>query len=65
MTVLEAWPPFCGPERRTRLVAIVEGVDPADTADLWDSFFGAPAIDRPDAAALMMRLGSDGPGLFD
>ncbi len=65
MTFLAAWPPSCGPECATRLIVIVDGVDLADTADLWDSFFGGPAIDRPDAAALMMRTDPGGPGLFD
>ena len=65
VTRLAAWPPSSGVERATRLVAIVDGVDPADTAALWDSFFGEPAIDRPDAAALMMRADPGGPGLFD
>lgn len=65
MTRLAAWPPSCGPERATRLVAIVDGMDPAETTALWDSFFGGPAIDRPDAAALMARAEPGGPGLFD
>ncbi len=30
--------------------------------ELWDGFFGAPAIDRPDAAALMVEGGR---GLLD
>ena len=38
---------------RTELVAILDGVDPAAVTALWDSYCGAPAIDRPDAAALM------------
>ena len=65
MTRLAAWPPGFGPEGATRLVVIVDGVDPADTATVWDSFFGGPAIDRPDAAALMMGAEQGGPGLFD
>ncbi len=55
---LAAWP---GPERRTRLVAILDRVDPAEAMGLWDGFFGPPALDRPDAAALM---GEGGAGLF-
>ena len=62
MTRLAGWPPS-SPKGATRLVVIVDGVDPADTAAVWENFFGGPAIDRPDAAALMM--GAGGPGLFD
>ena len=58
-TSLDRWPDG---ERRTRLVAILDGVDTAEVAALWDAFFGPPAIDRPDAAALM---GDGGAGLFD
>ena len=57
-TRLDRWP---GPDRRTRLVAILDGVDPGEVAALWDAVFGGPAIDRPDAAAL---LGEGGRGLF-
>ena len=57
-TRLDRWP---GPERRTRLVAILDGVDPREVSALWDAVFGGPAIDRPDAAAL---LGEGGRGLF-
>ena len=64
MTRLAAWPPS-GLKNATRLVVIVDGADPAETVAVWDSFFGAPAIDRPDAAALMMRVEQGGPGLFD
>ena len=46
---------------RTRLVAILDGADPAEAAALWNAFFGGPAVDRPDAAALM---GEGGAGLF-
>ncbi|WP_237481167.1 CobW family GTP-binding protein [Lichenibacterium dinghuense] len=55
---LDRWP---GGERGTRLVAILDGVAPAEVAALWDAFFGQPAIDRPDAAAL---AGHGGAGLF-
>ena len=58
-TLLDRWPDA---DRRTRLVAILDGVDPAEVSALWDGFFGGPAIDRPDAAALRAE---DGPGLFD
>ena len=65
LTRLAAWPPSRGAEHATRLVIIIDGVDPADAAAVWDSFFGGPAIDRPDAAALMTRADPGGPGLFD
>jgi G3E family GTPase len=55
---LDRWPDG---ERRTRLVVILDGTDPAEVLALWDGFFGAPAVDRPDAAALM---GEGGAGLF-
>ena len=58
-TRLDRWP---NPDRRTRLVAILDGVDPRQVQALWDGVFGGPAIDRPDAAAL---LGAGGRGLFD
>ncbi len=58
-TTLQGW---AGEEPRTRLVAILDGVDPAAIAALWDTVLGVPAIDRPDAAAL---LGGGGAGLFD
>ena len=54
-----SWPAG-GP--RTRLVAILDGIDPAEVEDLWAGFLGPPAIDRPDAAALMRESGR---GLFD
>jgi G3E family GTPase len=57
-TRLDRWPDG---DRRTRLVAILDEVDPAEVVALWDGFFGGPGIDRPDAAALM---GDEGPGLF-
>lgn len=56
-TRLPAWPP--GP-RLTQLVVIVDGIATAGISELWDGFFGGPAIDRPDAAAL--SLGVDGGG---
>ena len=58
-TWLDRWPDG---EQRTRLVAILDGVDPAEVEALWAGFFGPPAIDRPDAAAIM---GDGGRGLFD
>ena len=57
-TRLRGWPDG---EPRTRLVAILDAVDPADVAALWANFFGGPAVDRPDAAALMDE---GNPGLF-
>ncbi|MGI3901026.1 MAG: CobW family GTP-binding protein [Janthinobacterium lividum] len=59
VTWLGSWPPG-GP--RTRLVAILDGIDPNEVRELWDGFFGPPTIDRPDAAALMRDSGR---GLFD
>jgi len=50
-------------DRHTRLVAILDGVDPADIASLWEDLFGPPAVDRPDAAALLHER-SGGAGLF-
>ena len=64
VTRLAAWPPS-DPDRLTRLVVIVDGVDPAEIAALWDDFFGGPAVDRPDATALMTEHDHGGPGLFD
>ena len=55
---LDGWP---GGEPRTELVAILDGVDAAAVTALWDGYCGGPAIDRPDAAALMP---DGGPGLF-
>ncbi len=63
-TRLDAWPSGFCPMGATRLVVIVDGIDPAEVAALWDSFFGGPAVDRPDAAALMMGVEPGGPGLF-
>lgn len=48
--VLPAWP---DPDRRSRLVMIVEDV-PRDAIErLWDAFVGRPRVDAPDAAALV------------
>ena len=57
---LERWP---SPDRRSRLVVIGRGLAPGVIADLWAAYFGPPAIDRPDAAALSAH-GEGGPGLF-
>ena len=57
-TRLERWP---DPQHRTRLVVILDGVDPAAVTALWEGFFGGPAVDAPDAAAL---TGEGGKGLF-
>ncbi|HEX4766700.1 MAG TPA: GTP-binding protein [Lichenihabitans sp.] len=46
----ESWPDS---DRTTRLVVIVEGMPAGAVAELWDDMFGPPAIDRPDATALM------------
>ncbi|MDQ0456543.1 CobW family GTP-binding protein [Rhizobium paknamense] len=47
---LAAWPD--GADRRTRLVMIVDGLEEAYVRDLFDTFTGKIAIDRPDRAAL-------------
>jgi len=47
---LEAWP---DEDRRTRLVFIVRDIDPSAIQGLFQAFFGTPAIDRPDRAALV------------
>ncbi|HVL72027.1 MAG TPA: GTP-binding protein [Beijerinckiaceae bacterium] len=48
--VLPRWPDG---DRRSRLVFIVRDLDRADIEALWDAFLGRPALDRPDAAALV------------
>jgi G3E family GTPase len=47
---LDAWP---DDDRRTRLVAIGDGLEPDLLATLYAAFAGAVATDRPDRAALM------------
>ena len=47
---LDAWP---DEDRRTRLVFIVRDLDPTAIQGLFQAFVGAPAIDRPDHAALV------------
>jgi G3E family GTPase len=47
--ILDRWP---SEDRRSRLVLIVEDLDPAYVETLWNAFLGKPSIDRPDAAAL-------------
>ena len=47
---LPAWPT---PDRRTRLVAIVDGVPERHLRDLFAAFTGAPRLDAPDRAGLM------------
>ncbi len=47
---LEAWP---DPDRRTRLVFILQDLDRHFVDGLWGAFTGRPALDAPDAAALM------------
>ena len=60
---LPAWP---DPDHRSRLVVIARDLDPAILHKLWDGFFGPPAVDRPDAAALTGSGRSPhGPSLFD
>jgi G3E family GTPase len=47
--VLPKWP---SDDRRSRMVFIVNDVDPGYVGKLWDAFLGKPKIDQPDAAAL-------------
>ncbi len=47
--VLERWP---SEDRRSRMVFIVNDLDPAYVQGLWNAFLGRPAVDQPDAAAL-------------
>ena len=56
---LDAWPDA---DRSTRLVAILDGEPTEAVVELWQSFFGPPFIDRPDAAALL--IDQAGAGLF-
>ena len=56
-------PAWQGDDGRTRLIAILDGADPAALTSLWNDLFGPPAIDRPDAAALLERR-SSAAGLF-
>lgn len=46
---LPAWPEG---DVGTRIVIITQDIEAGSIAELWASFFGPPAIDRPDAAAL-------------
>ena len=47
--VLPSWP---DDDRRSRLVFIVQDLDPTFVERLWNAFLGKPAVDQPDAAAL-------------
>ena len=47
---LAAWP---DPDHRSRLVFILDHLEPSVIARTWDAFFGPPAPDRADAAGLM------------
>ncbi|WP_131115645.1 CobW family GTP-binding protein [Lichenihabitans psoromatis] len=58
---LAAWP---DEDHRTRLVVIGQDLDRAAVERLWQAFFAGPGIDRPDAAALSIPMGSGGRGLF-
>ncbi len=46
---LDAWPDA---DHSTRIVFILQDLEPAFVEGLWRAFTGEPAIDRPDAAAL-------------
>ena len=54
---LPAWP---DPDHRSRLVFILDHLDPGVIAKTWDAFFGPPAPDQPDAAGLMAGRGDHG-----
>ena len=47
---LERWP---DDDHRTRIVCIVRDIAPEKIQELFDAFLSAPAVDRPDAAALL------------
>ena len=47
--VLPRWP---DDDRRSRLVFIVQDLEPSFVERLWHAFLGHPAVDQPDAAAL-------------
>jgi G3E family GTPase len=47
--VLPSWP---DDDRRSRLVFIVQDLDPTFVERLWNAFLGNPAVDQPDATAL-------------
>ena len=47
---LAAWPTD---DRRSRLVVIVDGIQPSEIESLWRALIGLPEIDRPDLAALV------------
>ena len=46
---MAAWP---DDDHATRIVFILRDMEPAFVDGLWKAFTGAPAVDRPDAAAL-------------
>ena len=46
---LDAWPDG---DRRTRIVFILQDMDPSFIDGLWKAFLGEPSVDRPDRAAL-------------
>ena len=56
---LPAWPDA---DHRSRLVLITRDLEPAVLHKLWGAFFGAPEIDRPDAAALASASASSRAG---
>jgi G3E family GTPase len=47
--ILPRWP---SPDRRSRVVFIVQDLDREPVEKLWNAFTGNPGIDQPDAAAL-------------
>jgi G3E family GTPase len=58
---LPAWPDA---DRTTRVVVIGRDLDREAVERLWSAFFHAPAIDRPDAAAVDSPFRPRGPGLI-
>ena len=59
---LPGWPDH---DHRSRMVFITRDLAPGVIEALWNGFFGGPAIDRPDAAALMAPSREAGESLFD
>ena len=47
--LLPSWP---DEDKRTRIVLIVQDIDPAYIKSIWNAFIGIPSADQPDAAAL-------------
>ena len=54
---LEGWPDA---DHRSRVVFITQDLPLSTVEKLWNGFFGPPAIDQPDAAALTMSAQAGG-----